>query len=258
MLLARKPDRNFIVQKINEVSSNESFTYTQVGATYNKKGRSDFLPSDQKTTNNQQELAKPQRTASIPTGPNTAIAVQMGPNGEVNGKHENGNVMSSYWVDHYRINLGKGAEVYQTAIKAVREWKMFALPWVELCYPETPIEVNSVVAVLCKNFGFWSLNFCKICYVMDNEFDEEGSVERFGFGYGTLQHHVEQGEERFMVEWNKEDDTVWYDLLSFSRPQHWLLKVGGLPVGRYFQRCFAHDSMMAMIHYVQQNTTKVI
>jgi alpha-ketoglutarate-dependent taurine dioxygenase len=45
----------------------------------------------------------------------------------------------------------------------------------------------------------------------------EQPVRRFAFAYGTLAEHAESGEERFQVEW-REDDSVWYDILAFSRP----------------------------------------
>jgi len=44
--------------------------------------------------------------------------------------------------------------------------------------------------------------------------DETVPVRRFGFAYGTLPAHVEQGEERFSVELHA-DGAVWYDLRAF-------------------------------------------
>ncbi len=55
-------------------------------------------------------------------------------------------------------------------------------------------------------------------------------MSRFGFAYGTLPGHVESGEERFLVEWDRGDDAVWYDILAFSRPNHVLTRLG-YPVG---------------------------
>jgi uncharacterized protein (UPF0548 family) len=74
-------------------------------------------------------------------------------------------------------------------------------------------------------------------------------VARFGFAYGTLPHHVERGEERFCVEWRHADDSVWYDILAFSRPHHPLL-IPGYPVARIVQRRFARDSKRAMLRAV--------
>jgi uncharacterized protein (UPF0548 family) len=47
----------------------------------------------------------------------------------------------------------------------------------------------------------------------------------FAYAIGTLPGHVEKGEERFMLEWLP-DDSVWYDLFAFSRPQHFLAWMG--------------------------------
>ncbi len=74
---------------------------------------------------------------------------------------------------------------------------------------------SEVVAVLGRAVGLWWLNCCRIVYVVN----EVGLVAKFGFAYGTLPGHVESGEERFQVEWNRNDNTVWYDLLAFSRPK---------------------------------------
>lgn len=55
-------------------------------------------------------------------------------------------------------------------------------------------------------------------------------MRRSGFAYGTLTCHVERGEERFAVEWLA-DDSVWYDLRAFSRPQLWAARLAK-PVAR--------------------------
>jgi len=156
---------------------------------------------------------------------------------------------SSYYIDHHREKLGQGWRCFQAAIKALKEWKHFELPWVELYPKNTEVEVDSVVGVLAWNLGFWSLNACRIVYVL-NECDDTGDVLRYGFGYGTLPSHVEVGEERFLVEWDRATDCVYYDILSFSRHNHWLVKIGS-PVGRYFQQCFASESARRMIECVR-------
>ena len=64
-------------------------------------------------------------------------------------------------------------------------------------------------------------------------------ARRFGFAYGTLPDHVECGEERFTVECGQ-DDSVWYDILAFSRPRHPLAKLGQ-PLVRRWQKQFAQE-----------------
>ena len=122
---------------------------------------------------------------------------------------------------------------------------MFALPWVKLCGSHTPPRTGANVAVLARVAGLWLLNACRVVY----EIDEEGPVERFGFAYGTLPAHAERGEERFLVEWCHQDDSVWYDLLAFSRPNHALAWLG-YPFARRLQKRFAAGSLAAMARAV--------
>ena len=70
--------------------------------------------------------------------------------------------------------------------------------------------------------SLWWLNACRIVYVVD----DSGPNFKFGFAYGTLPGHVESGEERFLIEWNRADNSVWYDILAFSRPNHVLTRLG--------------------------------
>ena len=147
-----------------------------------------------------------------------------------------GEAPRGYTVDHNRIQLGNGRECFERAVRAVREWKMFDMPWVQLCWPDTPIRERATVGVLISHFGFWSLNACRIAYVME----EHGARERFGFAYGTLEEHGERGEERFSVEFHAEYGAVWYDLYAFSRPN--LLARLGYPLARALQKRFARSA----------------
>jgi uncharacterized protein (UPF0548 family) len=151
---------------------------------------------------------------------------------------------AGYNVDHNRIKLGSGAETFQRAVAALRRWEMFSIGWVRLCWPDTPV-AGAIFGVAIRHLGFWSLNSARIVYVIE----EDGPVQRYGFAYGTLPGHAERGEERFMVEWRHDDDTVWYDLFAFSRPRH-LLVWAGYPLARLLQRRFASDSKAAMARVV--------
>jgi uncharacterized protein (UPF0548 family) len=145
-----------------------------------------------------------------------------------------------YDVDHHRVQLGYGAEVFKKARQALAEWQTFSIPWIALCWPTTPIETGATVAVLASHASVWSLNACRIVYVLD----EKEPCRRFGFAYGTLPQHGERGEERFTVEFHPGDNSVWYDLYAFSRPR--LIARLAYPYARSLQRRFARDSMTAM------------
>jgi len=146
---------------------------------------------------------------------------------------------AGYTVDHNRQLLGNGREDFAKAKDAIRRWKMFEVPGLELIHADTPIETGRNVALLAHHLGFWSLSSCRVVYVIDEE-------NRFGFAYGTLNEHVETGEERFTVEFHPESGEVWYDIFAFSRPGHLLVKLG-YPYGRYLQKSFAVGSKAAML-----------
>jgi len=149
---------------------------------------------------------------------------------------------SGYVVDHTRIKLGEGEGVFQAAKAALERWEQFRLGWLEANPQETPIKTGAVVAVVARAIGLWWLNACRIVYVVD----EVERVRRFGFGYGTLPEHAGTGEERFMIEWDRGDDSVWYDILAFSRPNHFLTRLG-YPWVRRTQRRFGRGSAAVML-----------
>ncbi|MGA7189978.1 MAG: DUF1990 domain-containing protein [Candidatus Acidiferrales bacterium] len=148
-------------------------------------------------------------------------------------------------VDHNRVQLGVGRAVFARAKNAVRQWKMFDMTWLELCWPDVPTETGATVAIVVRHLGFWSLNACRIVYTIE----QGGAVEKYGFAYGTLPDHSEMGEERFSVEFHAENETVWYDIYAFSRPR--ALARLAYPYTRALQKRFAEDSKKAMKRAVE-------
>jgi uncharacterized protein (UPF0548 family) len=153
---------------------------------------------------------------------------------------------SGYTVDHTRIKLGTGETVFTRAQAALESWDHFRLGWMEALPSEKGIRPGVAVAVLAHTLGVWSLNACRIIYVVD----ETEPIRRFGFAYGTLPDHVETGEERFLIERDQAVGDVWYDILAFSRPRHFLATVGA-PYVRRVQKQFGRESAAAMVRVVR-------
>jgi uncharacterized protein (UPF0548 family) len=147
-----------------------------------------------------------------------------------------------YPLNQLRGRLGVGPETFARAVEALRAWKMYETGWTKLCWPDVPITEGTVVGVLGRHFGLWSLNACRIVYVIEEE--EVSLLKRYWFAFGTLPAHVERGEERFTVEWHRADDSVWYEVFAFARPAHPLARVGP-PFVRLVQRRFAAASLRA-------------
>jgi uncharacterized protein (UPF0548 family) len=145
--------------------------------------------------------------------------------------------VANYDNDFNEQYLGEGKLVFAAAKFALQKWKMFPAPWTVL-QPTAPIVVGETVSMCAKAFGFWWRNACRIVYVIDEP-------RRFGFAYGTLPGHVEMGEELFLIEMD-EKGSVRYIIKAFSRPRHWMARVG-YPMMRYFQKKFQEDSKAAMM-----------
>ncbi len=151
-------------------------------------------------------------------------------------------IPSGYPINHHRIQIGNGADAFALAKNAIQNWTMYRLEWTRLYPAHTPIALGGVVCVVVNHRFCWSINPCRIIYVLE----ETGEIERYGFAFGTLPGHSEEGEESFTVEWNRADDSVCYELLSFARPHHILARIG-FPFVGLFQRKFARDSGRAML-----------
>jgi uncharacterized protein (UPF0548 family) len=144
-----------------------------------------------------------------------------------------------YDVDETTVVIGCGRTDFERAGSALQAWTHFDLEWVEVFPRTAPIQAGTVVAVLMKHLGFWSLNGCRIVSVM------EGDDTRCGFAYGTLTNHAESGEELFEVSLDRSSGTVSYRIRAVSRPRAALARLG-YPVVRALQARFRRESADAM------------
>lgn len=156
---------------------------------------------------------------------------------------------AGYAVDHNRVRLGAGAGTFERAVAALREWRMLRHGWASVSPTDAPQASGTTVAVVVSHYGFWSLNSCRIVYVLNDAAADASGLRRAGFAYGTLPEHGAIGEERFSVEWHATDDSVWFDLYAFSRPGKLLARLGS-PFARRLQRRFARSAKVAMLRAV--------
>ncbi|MBF0180359.1 MAG: DUF1990 domain-containing protein [Magnetococcales bacterium] len=163
-------------------------------------------------------------------------ASRFGPDGNL-ASH----VAGQYRILHHRHCLGRGEETFLRVRAAFGRWRMYQLSWLDVCWPETPLVEGEVVATLGQVMGTWWINVNRVIYTVE----EDGPVARFGFAYGTLDGSVLSGEERVLVEWNRRDDTVYYDLFSFSRANRWIARAMTFYLW-FLQERFARESARAM------------
>lgn len=141
--------------------------------------------------------------------------------------------------------LGVGEDVFDAAKHAFARWAPFDLGWARVANPQAAIQLGEFVVVEVLSLGLWSLNLSCIVDTVD-------APDQFGFVYSTTAFHVEQGEEKFLIRFDRDSREVWYELEAVSRPRNALAWIG-FPVTRAFQRRFALDSHRRMSKAVAES-----
>lgn len=124
------------------------------------------------------------------------------------------------------VDLGAGQEAFDRASAAIRAWAPQRHAGIALTPAQPPLTPGQDVVLAFRTFPFHVTAACRILYVVDGP-------DRYGFGYGTLPHHPEQGEEAFIVH-RTPDDRVAFHIRAFSRPGQLLTRLGA-PLGRVVQ-----------------------
>ena len=144
-------------------------------------------------------------------------------------------------VDEQVVAIGHGEADFDRARIALAGLKQFDIGWVETFPKHAAIETGTVVAVLIRHLGFWSLNGARLLYRVGGRDDQA----TFGFAYGTLTNHAESGEELFEVLLDRPRGDVLYRIRAVSWPQS-ALAWFGQPMVRLLQGRFRRDSAAAM------------
>src|SRR5207245_14521 len=123
--------------------------------------------------------------------------------------------------------LGTGEEVWGRARAGMQEWAAHTAAGITVVPPRAPIAEGTTVGVMSAVGPLHVVAACRIVRVVDDP-------ARYGFAYGTLPAHPEEGEERFLVT-RDGSGTVRYEVVGFSRPHDLLTRLGG-PVSRWIQQ----------------------
>jgi uncharacterized protein (UPF0548 family) len=140
--------------------------------------------------------------------------------------------------DSSRSCVGHGEPAFASSKQAFRQWAMFKHGWTRVANPTARIELGQIIAMEAHTLALWTVNMSRIVETVD-------TATRFGFLYATTPMHVEQGTERFLLEFNPVTGDVDYILEAISRPRHLFARLG-LPVSRHFQHQFVRESHRRM------------
>jgi uncharacterized protein (UPF0548 family) len=139
-------------------------------------------------------------------------------------------------------DLGAGDAAWRAACDGIRGWRLHRGSGLRVAPADPPIAVGTEVVTDVALAGpVHILAACRIVEVVDEP-------ARFGFAYGTLAVHPEQGEEAFVVERTAED-VVRLAVTAFSRGNGLLMRLGG-PVARRQQGIATEGYLDALQRHV--------
>jgi uncharacterized protein (UPF0548 family) len=141
-----------------------------------------------------------------------------------------------YRYGHWSRELGNGRPVFERAAEALRDWRMQTMSGLIVAHPGPPV-VGSVVAMAAPlPVGYIDV-VCRVVAVNDQS-------NRFGFTYGTLPVHPEQGEESFAIA-IAPDGVVTVEITAVSRSRHPLARAFP-PIARRLQHIATNRYLDAM------------
>jgi uncharacterized protein (UPF0548 family) len=144
---------------------------------------------------------------------------------------------ASYRHNENQITVGRGQDIFERAVHALRGWQAQIGAGIEVVPAEAWVGRDETIILLIRAGGLWASAPCRVVYVIEEP-------DRFAFAYGTLPGHPERGEVAFEVtrdEAGEVDFRVW----SFSRPVDRLARLGA-PLTRRIQKRATHRYLTAL------------
>lgn len=135
--------------------------------------------------------------------------------------------------------VGQGRASFEAARSALQRYAHFDLGWVTPLSHDVPLVPGERFTFASYQLGVWVISVCRIVYVLD---EPDAAIARFGYAYGTIGDHAIRGEERFLVEWDKQTDAVRFGVKKFSLPANWLSRLTG-PLTRGVQQRFTAQAI---------------
>lgn len=140
-------------------------------------------------------------------------------------------------------NLAMVRGYFEQAVTGLKTWKAHRLPGMGV-FPDHQEILTGATVVMTLGTPFAALAVpCRIVGVIDGQ-------TRWGFAYGTLPGHPEQGEEAFIVS-IAPDQAVRFEIEAFSRPGDPLVRLSG-PIGRAIQKGGTAGYLRALKWFVDE------
>jgi uncharacterized protein (UPF0548 family) len=150
---------------------------------------------------------------------------------------------SGYHNDRYEAELGQGTDTFARSVQGLRAWGAHRLPGIQVFPKNAEIVVGATVIVTLGTPLLAVAAPCRIVEVLDES-------HRWGFAYGTLPGHPEQGEGSFIVSVS-DDQVVRFEIRAFDRPGEAIVQNLG-PLSRGIQKVGTHGYIRALKRLVKE------
>jgi uncharacterized protein (UPF0548 family) len=147
-----------------------------------------------------------------------------------------GTMPTGYRHDHWQADLGEfDEESFRRLAAALARWQPQRGAGFTIA-PGGPVTAGLTFALVVPLPVGYATGAGRVVYVISEP-------EDYGFGYGTLPAHPEQGEEAFHV--TRDGGRLIFTITAFSRPRHPAARLGG-PVTRALQLRATRSYLRAM------------
>jgi uncharacterized protein (UPF0548 family) len=126
-----------------------------------------------------------------------------------------GHLPDGYHHIRRRAVIGSGPADFDVAARRLMNWDVQRGAGLWAGASTETVQPGSLVKL---KFGALTV-YCRVVYVVEES-------HRRGFAYGTLEGHAESGEELFAVCYDPVTQSVWMEVLAFSRPATWWSRAG--------------------------------
>jgi uncharacterized protein (UPF0548 family) len=145
--------------------------------------------------------------------------------------------------DTYETDLGRGTDAFDKAVHGLRTWAAHRVPGIAV-FPRNADIVEGTTVIVTLGTPIVAIAApCRIVGVLDEP-------HRWGFAYGTLPGHPEQGEEAFVVSID-DDETVKFRITALSRPGDRTTRPA-VPIARAVQKAGTNGYVKALKEFVDR------
>lgn len=163
----------------------------------------------------------------------STLSVTYAPVGLTDQRHP----IHGYQFVQGEIELGQGRDIFERAVISLQKWRVHERVGLRVTSDVPDVEQDATAVFQMRIVGLNVTIACRVVKIIKSD-------SQWGFAYGTLPHHVERGEELFVIEQDA-DGTVHFKVRAFSRPGHFMVKIGA-PVARTVQRVITKRYLRAM------------